>query len=78
MLEGVDDGKGDWVPVRCEGSSGTDGGTLVLARSSPRRTRGGLELRRELERATEEVFGRFSLPGSPRLPVVEAALEFGL
>lgn len=49
----------------------------MLARRSPRRTRGGLELRRELDRATLEVFGRTSLPGagSPMLPVVEAALE---
>lgn len=47
----------------------------MLARSSPRRTRGGLELRKELDRATLEVFGRTSLPGSPMLPVVDAALE---
>lgn len=39
------------------GSSGTAGGTLVLLRWSLR-SLGGLEERRELERATFEVFGR--------------------
>lgn len=38
-------------------SSGTAGGTLAT-----RRTRGGLELRNELERATCEVFGS-TIPG---------------
>uniref|UniRef100_A0A2M3ZQ90 Putative secreted peptide n=1 Tax=Anopheles braziliensis TaxID=58242 RepID=A0A2M3ZQ90_9DIPT len=57
-------GYGDWVPPSVCGSSGTDGGTLVLARRSPRRIRGGLELLSELDRATLDVFGRISLPGS--------------
>lgn len=48
---------------------------MVFARKSPRRTLGGLELRKEFDRATLDVFGRISLPGSPALPVVDAALE---
>lgn len=49
----------------------------MFARNSPRRTRGGLELRREFDLATLDVLGRINFPGSPRLPVVEDALEFG-
>lgn len=47
-----------------------------MARRSPRRTLGGLELRSELDRATLDVFGSTNFPGS--LLVVDAALEFGL
>lgn len=50
----------------------------MFARRSPRRTLGGLELRKEFDRATLEVFGRTNFPGSPPLLVVDAALEFGL
>lgn len=48
----------------------------MFARKSPRRTLGGLELRKELERATLEVLGSISLPGSPAAPI--AGPLFGL
>lgn len=47
----------------------------MFARRSPRRTLGGLELRKEFDRATLDVFGRTSFPDSPTLPVVDDALE---
>lgn len=71
----------------CDGSSGTDGGTFADRRC----TRGGLELRNELERATCDVFGKTMPFGAAEAAAVavlllnvdftdavSSAFEFGL
>lgn len=59
----------------CDDSSGTEGGTFALPLKS-RRTRGGLELRNEFDRATFDVFGKTIPLAGTAVAVLPLTVDF--